>query len=85
MDVQFGSPRFEIHIAEWLKPSDLEVGEVNEDAPISGEVLEVHVALLIEVGAHLFDLEVGHVADTPAECALVCSWAAELESLDQAS
>ena len=83
--VQLGSPCFEVDVAEWLEVADLDVGEGDEDSAVAGETFEVLVALLIEVGAHLFDLEVGHIADAPAERTLVGSWAAELESLDKAS
>jgi hypothetical protein len=85
VDVQFAAPRLEVHIAERLQPVHFEFRELHEDAAIAGEPLQIGVALPIEIGAHLFDLEIGHVADPATERTLVGARAAELEPLDQAA
>jgi hypothetical protein len=84
MDVEFGLSGLEIEVAEGLEAADLEFREFHEDAAITREAFEVEMALLIEVGTHLLDLEIGHIADTLAQGAFVRAWAAELETLDKA-
>ena len=84
MDVQLGSSGLEVDIAERLKLIDFQFGELYEDAPVAGEAFEIGVALSIQTGTHLLDLEVGHVTYSPAQGAFVSPWAAELKTLDQA-
>jgi len=83
--MQLGAPGLEIDIAERLKSAGLLLGELNEHAAISRETLEVGMALSIEIGTHLLDLEIGHVADALAQGALMAPRPAELEALDQPS
>jgi len=45
--------------------------------------LKVGMALPIQIGAHLFDLKIRHIAHPSAQSALVRAWAAELKSLNQ--
>jgi len=85
MDVQLVASGLKVNIAEWLHAIDLQVWEFDEDAAIACEALEIGVALPIQVGAHLFNLEIGHVADAPAQGALVGAGTTELETLDQSS
>ncbi len=85
VDVHLVSAGLEIDVAERLQPSDGQVGEADEHAAVAGEAFEVDVALAIEIGAHFFDLEIGHVAHAPAERAFVVSLPAKLESLDESA
>ena len=84
MDVQLRSSGLEVDVAEGLKVADFHLGELDEDAAISRESLEVGVALPIEVGAHFLNLKIGHITYPGAQCALVGPGPAELESLYQA-
>ncbi len=84
MDVQFGSSGLEVDVAERLKLVDFQFRELHKHAPIAGETFEIRVALSIQTGTHLLDLEVGHVTYSPVQGAFVRSWAAELKTLDQA-
>ena len=43
------------------------------------------MALLVQIGTHFLDLEVGHVTDAPAQSAFVSCWAAELKAFEQSS
>lgn len=85
MDVQFGSPRLEVNIAERLQSAGLQGGEFDKYTAISGETLKVDVALPIQAGAHLLDLKISHITYTPAQSAFVWVWAAELKALNQAA
>ncbi len=84
MDVQLGSSGLEVNVAEWLKLVDLQFRDLHKHAPVAGETFEIGIALSIQIGTHLLDLEVGHVAYSTAQSALVSSWAAELKTFDQA-
>ena len=84
MDVQLCSSGLEIHVAERRKVVDFQFRELNKHATVAGETFEIGIALPIQIGTHLLDLEVGHVAHSTAQSALVSSWAAELKPFDQA-
>ena len=66
MDVQFAASSLEVNIAERLKPADFQFREFYKDTPIPREALKVGMALPIQIGAHLLDLKIGHVAYPPA-------------------
>jgi hypothetical protein len=83
--MQFSPSGFEIDVAERLEIADFQLREFDEHAAVSGEALEVRMALLVQVGTHLFDLEIGHVTYAPAQSAFVSSWAAELKAFEQSS
>ena len=83
MDVQLGASGLEIDVAERVEAADFHLREIDEQAPISREPLKVGMALAIQSGIHLLDLEIGHVADAFAQGALVASRAAKLEALNQ--
>jgi len=83
VDVQLVSSCLEIDIAERLKPAYFLLREFNEDAAVSCEALQIGMALPIQIGTHLLDLEIGHIADTLAQGALMAARAAELEPFDQ--
>lgn len=85
VDVQFCSSGLEIYIAERLELADFLLGELNKDASVSCEPFEVGMALAIEIGTHLLDLEIGHIANALAQRTLMAPRASELESLDQPS
>ncbi len=85
MDVKFGPPGLEVNIAERLKPADFKLRKLNKNAPIPREPLKVDMALPIQIGAHLLDLKVGHIADAPAQRALMAPRAAKLKTLNQSS
>jgi hypothetical protein len=65
------TPGFEVHVAEWLEPTYLQLGEFHEYASISSKSLKVKVTLPIKVRAHFLDLEIGHITNFSAEGALV--------------
>ena len=84
MYVQLGPPCLEIDVAERLELAYFQFGEFYEYAAVAGEAFEVGMALPIEVGTHLFYLEIGHVTYAPAQGAFVSPRAAELEAFEQA-
>jgi len=81
--VQFGPPCFEIDVAERLELAYFQLGEFYKYAAVAGEALEVGMALLVQIGTHFFDLEIGHVTYAPAQSAFVSSRAAELKAFEQ--
>jgi len=81
--VQFSLSGLEINIAERLELADFQLREFYKQASISREALKVGMALPIQIRAHLFDLEIGHIAYLPAHSTFMGSWAAELETLNQ--
>jgi len=85
MDVKFGPSCLEVNIAERLKPVYLKLRKLNENAPIPREPLKVDMALPIQIGAHLLDLEIGHIAYAPAQRALMAPRAPKLKTLNQSS
>jgi hypothetical protein len=85
VDVQFAASGLKINVAEGLQIIDFQIRELDKHAAISGEPLKVDMALAIQVGAHLLDLKIGHVAYPPAQGAFVGPRAAELEPLNQTS
>jgi hypothetical protein len=85
MDVQFAASGLEINVAERLQIIDFQVREFNEHAAISRKPLKVDMALAIQIGTHLLDLKIGHVAYSPAQSAFMGPRAAELETFDQTS
>ena len=85
MYVQLGSPGLEVDVAERLELADFQFRELYEHAPVSGEALQVGMALLVQIGTHLLDLEIGHIAYSPAQCAFVSPWPAELKTFEQSS
>ena len=66
MEMQFVPSCFKVNITERLKSLYGKLGKPDKDAAIACESLEVNVAFAIEVRAHLFDLEIGHVTKAPA-------------------
>jgi len=85
VDMQFVAPCLEIDIAERLKLAYFLLRELNEDAAVSCETLEIGMALTIQIGTHLLDLEIRHVAHTLAQSALMTARTAELKTLDKPS
>ena len=85
MDVEFAASGLEINVAERLQIIDFQIREFNKHAAISSEPLKVDMALAIQIGTHLLDLKIGHIAYPPAQGAFVGPWAAELETLNQTS
>jgi len=66
VNVQFGLSCLVVDIAERLKAIDFKGRKLYEDTAIAGELFEVDVTLPVEVGAHFFNLEIGHVAKATA-------------------
>ena len=85
MDMQFTSSCLEVNIAERLQPADFKLWEFDEDAAISGKAFKVDMTLTVQIGTHLLDLKVGHIAYSLAQSEFMRAWAAELKALNQAS
>ena len=85
VDVQFSSSRFEVNIAKRLQTSGLQLRELDKDAAVPREAVEVDIALPIQIRAHLLDLKIRHIIQALAQGALVRAWAAELKPLNQAA
>jgi len=83
MDMQFTSPCLEVNITKWLQSAYFQLGEFDKYAPISGKVFKVEMALTIQIGAHLLDLKISHIAYPTAQCALMRPWTPELKTLNQ--
>ena len=84
MDVQFAASGLEINVAERLQIIDFQIREFNKHAAISSEPLKVDMALAIQIGTHLLDLKIGHVAKASAYSALVVSSSFEAEAFNEA-
>ncbi len=85
MDVQFVTTCFKIYVTERLQPAGCILRKSDKHSPISRKPLQIRVALAVQVGAHFFDLKIGHVVETPAQGAFVGPLTPELESLNQAA
>ena len=85
MDVQFSSSRFEVNIAKRLQTSGLQLRELDKDAAVPREAVEVDIALPIQIRDLLLDLKIRHIIQALAQGALVRAWAAELKPLNQAA
>ena len=85
VDVQFAFTSFKIDVAERLQAADGLIGKSHKYASVAGKAFEVGMALPVKIRAHLFDLEIGHVAHASAERAFVAALAAELKSFDKTS
>ena len=85
MDVQFSSSGFEVNVAERLKLIGFQLREFYKHAPISREALKISMALPVQIGTHLLDLEVSHIAYPFAQSAFMSPGAAELKTLNQTS
>lgn len=83
MDVQFVTTCFKVNIAKRLQPASCVLRKCDKHPPIPREPLQIRMALAVQVGAHLFNLKIGHVVQTPAQGAFVGPLSPELESLDQ--
>ena len=83
--MQFFFPRLEIDIAEGLEPADRGFRKTDEHAPVAGESLQVQMTLTIEICAHLLDLKIGHITQSPAQSAFMISLTSELKTFYQAS
>lgn len=84
VEVELISSGLEVDVAERLQTADGQIRKTDEDAAIACETLKIDVALAVEVGAHLFDLEIGHVAHSAAERAFVVSLTVKAETFDEA-
>lgn len=62
---------FVIYITERLEASHLQLWKLDKYTPVMGKTFEVKMALTIQVGAHLLDLKVGHIADIGTQGAIV--------------
>ncbi len=58
VNVQFGPSSLEVNIAERLEPVDFQFRELDKDAPVPCEALEVRMTLTIEIGAHSLNLKI---------------------------
>ncbi len=85
MNMQLGASGLKINVAKRLQFTNFQLGEFDKHATVPSESLKINVALAIQIRAHLFDLEVGHIADAAAQGALVTSRAAKLKTLYQAT
>ena len=83
--MQFGLSCLVVDVAERLEAVNFKGRELNEDTAISSELFEVDVTLPVEVCAHFFNLEIGHIAKSAAECALMGARSTEAEPFDESS
>lgn len=85
MDMQFVTTCFKVNIAKRLQPAGGVLRKCDKHPPIPREPLQIRMALAVQIGTHLFNLEIGHVVQTPTQGAFVSPLAPELESLNQAA
>lgn len=71
VNVQLVGPCLKINVTEGLQTAGFILRKLDKNASVSRKSFEVLLALLIQAGRHLFDLEIGHVTDTPIQGALV--------------
>ena len=83
MDMQFIPACFKIDVAERLQPADRQIRERDKDTTIFRESFQIIMALPIEIGTHLLNLKIGHIAEAATERTPMAALATELESLDQ--
>jgi len=81
MQLVFAS--FKIDIAERLNAADLQIRKIHENPAVLCEAFQVGVALPIKIWAHLFDLEIGHIAHAAAKRTFMRTRSPELEPLDK--
>jgi hypothetical protein len=81
--MQFGLSCLKVNIAERLKTSNFQAGKFDKHAPIPSKPLKVNVTLPIQIGAHLLNLKIGHIAYPPAQSAFMRAWAVKLKTLNQ--
>ncbi len=85
VNMQFVPSCLEVDVAEWLKTADGEFRELHKYAAITSKSFKVGMTLTIEIWAHLFDLEIGHIAKAFGQRAFMISLAGESESFYQAA
>ena len=83
VDVQFSSSCLEVNVAERLQPTDFQLWVFDKHTAISRKALKVDMTLPIQIGTHLLDLKIRHIAYPPAQSALMSPWSPELKSLNQ--
>jgi hypothetical protein len=64
---------------------NFKLGVPDKNAAVPAKAFEVGEALFIKSRIEPLDLKIGHIADAPAESALVSAGPAELEPLDETS
>lgn len=83
VNVDFVTAGLKINVTKRLQASCRVFREGDKHSPISRKSLQVQMTLTIEIGAHFLDLEIGHIAQSPAQGAFMGSLAAELEPFHQ--
>ena len=85
VDVDFVAAGFKIDIAERFQAAGRVFREGDKHTPVACKTVQVQMALAVKIGTHFFDLEISHIAQSPAQGAFVGSLAAELETFNQAA
>jgi len=85
VDMDFVAAGLKINVAERLEAPCRKFREGDKHSPISRKPMQVQMTLPVEIDAHFLNLEIGHIAQSPAEGAFMGSLAAELKPFNKAA